>query len=325
MAKHQGRLELTWTDKGKALLSTGNGKYDYMFVDPSDYRVSEIRLLHEISRHHTEVPDDFEPPFEPTIDNLLITGDAMHVLDALRMIPEYADKYLGKVKLCYIDPPFNTGQAFDNYEDNIEHSIWLTMLRDRLQQIKPLLSDDGSVWVHLDDVEVHRCRVVLDEVMGADSFIATVAWEKDKGRRNDTDISSAHDYLLIYAPLGKAWKNVRNLLPRDGQEARYKNPDGDPRGPWLQGDNGTAKSGNADRNRFEINPAIGQGCDTWQELLAVQSRGFRRGAREWASVVWPQGGFAPVHQAVLDRGSGWVGSAHSVDSGRSRTQSRSKT
>lgn len=252
MAKHQGRLELTWTDKDKALLSTGNGKYDYMFVDPSDYRVSEIRLLHEVSRHDAEVPHDFEPPFEPTTDNLLITGDAMHVLDALRTIPEYADKYLGKVKLCYIDPPFNTGQAFDNYEDNIEHSIWLTMLRDRLQQIKPLLSGDGSVWVHLDDVEVHRCRVVLDEVMGADSFIATVAWEKDKGRRNDTDISSAHDYLLIYAPLGRAWKNVRNLLPRDGQEARYKNPDGDPRGPWLQGDNGTAKSGNADKNRFEI-------------------------------------------------------------------------
>lgn len=251
MAKHSGRLELTWTDKDKALLSTGDGKYDYTFVDPSDYRVSEVRLLHEVSRHDAEVPEGFEPPFEPTTDNLLITGDAMHALDALRVIPEYADKYLGKIKLCYIDPPFNTGQAFENYEDNIEHSIWLTMLRDRLTQIKPLMSDDGSIWVHLDDTEVHRCRAVLDEVMGADSFIATVVWEKDKGRRNDTDISSAHDYLLIYAPLGKAWKGVRNLLPRDGQEARYKNPDGDPRGPWLQGDNGTAKSG-SDKNRFEI-------------------------------------------------------------------------
>jgi adenine-specific DNA-methyltransferase len=252
VTKHKGRLELTWTDKDKALLSTGDGRYDYTFVEPSDYRVSEVRLLEEQERHIAEVPDGVKPLFEPTFDNLLITGDAMHVLDALRSIPEYADRYMGRVKLCYIDPPFNTGQVFDNYEDNIEHSIWLTMLRDRLQQIKPLLSGDGSVWVHLDDTEVHRCRVVLDEVMGADSFIATVAWEKDKGRRNDTDISSAHDYLLIYASLGKAWKNVRNLLPRDGQEARYKNPDGDRRGPWLQGDNGTAKSGSTDKNRFEI-------------------------------------------------------------------------
>lgn len=253
MAKHAGRLELTWTDKDKALLSVGDGRYDYTFVDPSDYRVSEVRLLHEVERFSAEIPEDAPEGLpEPTSDNLLVTGDAMHVLDALKMIPEYADKYLGEIQLCYIDPPFNTGQTFDNYEDNIEHSIWLTMLRDRLAQIEPLLSEDGSVWVHLDDVEVHRCRVVLDEVMGADSFIATVAWEKDKGRRNDTDISSAHDYLLIYAPLGKAWKNVRNLLPRDGQEARYRNPDSDPRGPWLQGDNGTAKSGNAEKNRFEI-------------------------------------------------------------------------
>lgn len=151
----------------------------------------------------------------------------------------------------YIDPPFNTGQAFATYEDNIEHSIWLTMLRDRLRQIRPLLSGDASVWVHLDDTEVHRCRAVMDEELGAGRFVATIVWEKDKGRRNDTDISSAHDYLIVYAPLGKKWKGTRNLLPRTGQESRYKNPDHDPRGPWLQGDNGTAKSG-SDKNRFEV-------------------------------------------------------------------------
>ncbi|MCP2628100.1 site-specific DNA-methyltransferase [Mycolicibacterium smegmatis] len=230
MAKHSGRLELTWTDKDKALLSTGDGKYDYTFVDPSDYRVSEVRLLHEVSRHDAEVPEGFEPPFEPTTDNLLITGDAMHALDALRVIPEYADKYLGKIKLCYIDPPFNTGQAFDNYEDNIEHSIWLTMLRDRLTQIKPLLSDEGSIWVHLDDVEVHRCRVVLDEVMGADSFVTQIVWHKRTTRDNRAAFSISQDYILVYAPAGpQSWKKYRNLMPDLGA---YSNPDNDPNGPW---------------------------------------------------------------------------------------------
>lgn len=252
MAHHSGRLELTWSDKDKALLSTGDGKYDYSFVDRHDPRVLEVRLLHEVDR--TPVARPAERPESlphPTEDNLLITGDAMHVLDALRKTPEWAAEYVGKVKLVYIDPPFNTGQTFPNYDDNIDHSIWLTMLRDRIKQLIPLLADDGSIWVHLDDVEVHRCRAVMDEELGDDKFIATIVWEKDKGRRNDTDVSSAHDYLLVYAPLGKKWKDVRNLLPRDGQEARYRNPDDDPRGPWLQGDNGTAKSG-SDKNRYEV-------------------------------------------------------------------------
>lgn len=252
MSRHKGRLELTWTNKDKALLSTGDGKYDYAFVDPADRRVAEVRLLREVERVEAEEPAD--PPEglpPPTTDNLLITGDAMHVLDSLTKIPEYAEKYLGQVKLVYMDPPFNTGQAFANYEDNIEHSIWLTMLRDRLRQIKPLLAPDASVWVHLDDVEVHRCRVVMDEELGADHFVATIVWEKDKGRRNDTDISTAHDYLLVYAPMGKKWKDVRNLLPRGDQDLRYRNPDNDPRGPWLQGDNGTTKSG-TEKNRFPV-------------------------------------------------------------------------
>lgn len=230
MTKHKGRLELTWTDKDKALLSTGDGKYDYTFAEPSDYRVSEVRLLEELGSFDAEIPADFEPPFAPTTDNLLITGDAMHVLDSLRVIPDYADKYLGKIRLCYIDPPFNTGQVFDNYEDNIEHSIWLTMLRDRLQQIKPLLSDDGSVWVHLDDVEVHRCRAVLDEVMGEDSFVAQIVWHKRTTRDNRAAFSISQDYILVYAPAGpQSWKKSRNLLPDSGA---FSNPDNDPNGPW---------------------------------------------------------------------------------------------
>ena len=201
MAKHKGRLELTWTNKDKSLLSTGDGKYDYMFVEPSDRRVSEVRLLHEVEQVEADSPPDRPDELpSPTTGNLLITGDAMHVLDALTKIPEYSDKYLGKVKLVYIDPPFNTGQAFENYEDNIEHSIWLTMLRDRLRQIKSLLSKNASVWVHLDDVEVHRCRSVMDEELGAENFIGTIVWEKvERPRMDSKGFSYRHDTILVYS------------------------------------------------------------------------------------------------------------------------------
>src|SRR4051812_16584593 len=101
--RHAGRLELTWTDKDKTLLSTGDGKYDYTFVDPSDYRVSEVRLLHEVEQVEASTPEARPEDLpEPTGDNLLITGDAMHVLDALAKVPEYRERYLGKVRLCYI-------------------------------------------------------------------------------------------------------------------------------------------------------------------------------------------------------------------------------
>lgn len=237
-AKHSGQLELTWTDKDKALLSVSDGRYDYTFVDPADYRVNEVRLLDEVARYEAPVPDDRPGDLPaPTTDNLLITGDAMHALDALRVLPEYADRYVGQVKLCYIDPPFNTGKLFDSYEDNIEHSIWLTMLRDRLQQIKPLLAGDGSVWVHLDDTEVHRCRAVLDEIMGADHFIAEVVWQKADSTRNDSGrISDDHDTLLVYRS-SREW--VPQKLRRTAEsDARFDSPDGDPT-PWFD-DNPTA-------------------------------------------------------------------------------------
>lgn len=236
MAKHEGRLELTWTDKDKALLSTGDGRYDYTFVDPSDRRVAEVRLLHEVERVEAAMPADRPAELPtPTTDNLLITGDAMHVLDALSKIPEYSDRYLGKVKLVYIDPPFNTGQTFANYEDGIEHSIWLTMLRDRLKQIKPLLSADSSVWVHLDDTEVHRCRVVMDEEFGSESFVAEVVWQKVTSPRNDSKgISGSHDVILVYRA-SDAWRPNRVARLAASNTARYRSRDGDPV-PWRDGD-----------------------------------------------------------------------------------------
>lgn len=235
-AGYSGGLELTWTNKDKALLSTGDGKYDYTFVDRADYRVSEVRLLHEVERIDAPTPEGRSDELpEPTADNLLITGDAMHALDVLSKVPEYAERYLGKVKLVYIDPPFNTGQAFTNYDDNIEHSVWLTMLRDRLQQIKPLLSDGGSVWVHLDDAEVHRCRSVLDEQLGAENFIAEVVWQKATSPRNDTTgFSVSHDSLLVYRKTDR-WVPNRMKRLASSNTSRYRSRDGDPV-PWRDGD-----------------------------------------------------------------------------------------
>jgi adenine-specific DNA-methyltransferase len=234
--RHQGRLELTWTDKDKTLLSTGDGRYDYTFVDPSDYRVSEVRLLHEVDRVEAPTPADRPADLpEPTQDNLLITGDAMHVLDALAKIPAFAEKYLGRVKLVYIDPPFNTGQAFTNYEDNIAHSIWLTLLRDRIRQVRPLLADDASVWVHLDHMESHRCRVVLDEELGESNFVAEVAWQKADSPRNDTRLlSTSQDTILVYRK-SESW--TPNRMPRlaSSNTSRYQSRDGDPV-PWRDGD-----------------------------------------------------------------------------------------
>lgn len=179
-------------------------------------------------------------------DNRLIFGDNLLALKALEQ------EFSGKVKCVFIDPPYNTGAAFTHYDDGLEHSIWLGLMRDRLEVIRRLLSDEGSLWITIDDNECHYLKVLCDEVFGRSSFVATFAWEKDKGRRNDTDISSAHDHILLYAKDRNVWRKIRNPLPRtEAQTARYKNTDNDPNGPWLQGDNGTAKSG-SEAARFPI-------------------------------------------------------------------------
>lgn len=240
-----GKLELTWTNKHLRLLAHDDGSYEW--VQPADYRVAEVRLLDDVG-----TIGEIGPGRDRAADNLLIRGDALNALRSLASLPEFAKEYLGKVKLAYLDPPFNTQQSFLHYDDALEHSVWLTMLRDRVSQIRDLLSPDGSVWLHLDDAEAHHARSVLDELFGADNFVATIVWEKDKGRRNDTDISAVHDYLIVFAKSRETWKRTRNLIPRSATQVdRYRNPDDDPRGPWLQGDNGTAKSG-SDASRWPI-------------------------------------------------------------------------
>ena len=173
--KPVGRLELTWTNKHLRLLAQEDGSYEW--VEPSDHRVAEVRLLRDAGRVGEE--DEGDGP-----ENLLIRGDALHALLSLSALPEYQDKYAGKVRLVYIDPPFNTQQSFLQYDDALEHSVWLTMMRDRLLQTRDLLAPDGSVWVHLDDSESAYARVLLDEVFGRENFVATIVWEKTHTREN---------------------------------------------------------------------------------------------------------------------------------------------
>ncbi|AHI23919.1 putative DNA restriction-modification system, DNA methylase [Corynebacterium vitaeruminis DSM 20294] len=167
----------------------------------------------------------------PQEDNLLILGESGDVLEALTRVPELKAKYLGKVKCVYIDPPFNTAQTFTNYEDNLEHSVWLTMMRDRLVHLRNLLSDDGSIWVHLDDVENHRMRMLLDEIFGMNYFLAEISWQKRTTRENRAAFSSDHDTILVYGKLNNVeWKMHRNKLLRKEDGC---NLDQDPRGPWT--------------------------------------------------------------------------------------------
>jgi adenine-specific DNA-methyltransferase len=225
--RYHGRLELTWTNKDLALLAHEDGSYAW--VPPTDYRVAEVRLLREVA----QVGDAGSAG---TRDNLLIRGDALNALAALRELPAYAERYVGEVKLAYLDPPFNTQQSFLQYDDALEHSVWLTLMRDRLQQIRDLLAPDGSVWVHVDDSEQAHLRVTMDELFGRQNFVATVVWQKVHAPKSSArHFSSDHDYLLVYAQDAEQWG--RNALPRTAWTNReFWNPDDDPRGLWRRSD-----------------------------------------------------------------------------------------
>ena len=187
------RLELVWPGKDKFLLVPKDDDGKPVWVDADHPAAREVRLTDFVASHGEVDQDD------PWSDNLLFTGDSLDVLRVLRDVPEYARHYRGKIKLVYIDPPFNTGQAFQHYDDWMEHSTWLSFMRDRLLLIKDLLTTDGSVWVHLDDAEVHRMRCLMDEVFGTENFVATVVWEKTDSPRMDTKTFSVrHENIIVY-------------------------------------------------------------------------------------------------------------------------------
>lgn len=158
--------------------------------------------------------------------NRLIFGDNLLALKALEQ------EFSGKVKCVFIDPPYNTGSAFTHYDDGLEHSIWLGLMRDRLELIRRLLSADGSLWITIDDNEAHYLKVLCDEVFGRRNFIASAVWQKVLSVKNSArHFSVDHDYILVYAQDADKW--IPNRVPAsDKQRAAYKNPDSDPRGAW---------------------------------------------------------------------------------------------
>lgn len=178
-------------------------------------------------------------------DNLLIHGDNLLALKALETDPAVR----GKVKCIFIDPPYNTGSAFEHYDDGLEHSLWLGMMRDRLEILKNLLDKDGSIWITIDDNEAHYIKVVCDELFGRGNFVANAVWQKKYTVANDAKwLSDNHDHVLIYALNKTAWRP--NRLGRSAEmDARYKNPDGHPKGPWKATPL-HAKSGSAKAERF---------------------------------------------------------------------------
>ncbi len=200
------KLELTWP-----------GKDERPKLEPRILIENPEKSYHAAARRSD---DDI-------FDNMLIKGDNLLALKALEQ------DYAGKIKCVFIDPPYNTGSAFTHYDDGLEHSLWLSLIRDRLECIHRLLAEDGSLWVTLDDNESHYFKVMCDEVFGRRNFIANVVWQNRYSRSNDAIISLSHNSVLTYAKSAEIWKKVRNRLTRNAsQDKQYKNPDNDPRGPW---------------------------------------------------------------------------------------------
>jgi len=222
MSKKQ-KLELTWIGKDKRPR-----------LEPRillEDKTLSYRADAPISTAQAELPfTDPTAPIQPWHDNLLIQGDNLLALKALEQ------QYSGKVKCVFIDPPYNTGSAFTHYDDGLEHSLWLSLIRDRLEVLRALLAEDGSLWITIDDNEAHYLKVLCDEVFGRANFVANAIWQKKYSPQNDAKwLSDNHDHVLIYAKNKQIWRP--NLLPRsEDMNARYKNPDKDQRGVWKPAD-----------------------------------------------------------------------------------------
>lgn len=200
---------------------------------------------------------------EDIFDNQLIFGDNLLALKALEQ------DYSGKLKCVFIDPPYNTGSAFSHYDDGLEHSIWLGLMRDRLDVIRRLLSDDGSLWITIDDNEAHYLKVLCDEVFGRTNFVANVVWQKKYAPANDALwLSDSHDHILVYAKNKDAWRP--NKLPRtQEQNDLYKNPDNDSRGAWMSDNYTCAKNADERPNLYYPikNPNTGE--EIWPKRTRV--------------------------------------------------------
>jgi adenine-specific DNA-methyltransferase len=224
MSSKKTKLELTWIGKDKRPK-----------LEPRILLEEPDKSYH--AKHRVTDNDIF--------DNKLIFGDNLLALKALEQ------EYAGKVKCIYIDPPYNTGAAFEQYDDGLEHSIWLSLIRERLIILWNLLDKEyGSFWASIDDREMPYLRIILDEVCGRSNFVAANVWQKRYSRENRAAIGDVHEYVLTYAKNPKMFKDIRNKLPLNEKQAKiYKNPNNDPKGRWRTIPI-TAQSGHATSAQF---------------------------------------------------------------------------
>lgn len=194
-------------------------------------------------------------------ENLIIKGNNLLALHSLK------SQFAGKVKLIYIDPPYNTGNDGFKYNDNFNHSSWLTFMKNRLEVARDLLEEDGSIWINLDDNEAHYCKILCDDTFGRDNFVTNIIWHKKNVVQNDAKyFNQNHDHILVFAKNKQFWSP--NLLDRtEEMDARYANPDNDPKGLWtsvaLQ-----AKSGSSS-NLYEVEFSNGV---KWKPVLGTYPR-----------------------------------------------------
>ena len=168
---------------------------------------------------------------DPESENMLMQGDNLNALKSL--LPFYA----GRVKCIYIDPPYNTGSAFEQYDDNLEHAQWIALMLPRLELLRDLLANDGSIWINIDDNEVHYLRIVMDEVFGRKNFVANIVWQKRTSPDFRAVLGDGHDNILVSSKNASLFREGANLLPlSERQKREYKNPDNDPRGSWVSRD-----------------------------------------------------------------------------------------
>lgn len=231
------RYTPTTPTKETELRNMRNQKLELTWIGKHKRPKLEARILLEDPEksYHAKVRSE-----SAAFDNRLIFGDNLLALKALEQ------EFTGKVKCVFIDPPYNTGSAFAHYDDGLEHSIWLGLMRDRLEIIKRLLSDDGSLWITIDDNEAHYLKVLCDEIFGRGNFVANVIWQKKSSPSNDAKwISDNHDHIIVFAKNKELWRPVK-LERSEAQNAIYKNSDEFDgvdekgnfygRGPWFAGD-----------------------------------------------------------------------------------------
>ena len=166
---------------------------------------------------------------EAAKDNILVHGDNLEALKAL--LPFYA----GEVKCIYIDPPYNTGSAFEHYDDNLEHSTWLNMMYPRLKLLREFMREDGSIWISIDDREGAYLRVICDEIFGRQNFVSNISWQRTYSTRNDAKgIVNEVEHILVYSKR-EGWQ-PKKLARTEEMDGKYKNPDNDSQGSWTSSD-----------------------------------------------------------------------------------------